>query len=461
LAAVAAGSGSASDLENAADAAVAVPGAAVVGDVVWAVAELVRSLALAIQWEPAIAAADGNPTRFRDAARHRAEKALASRGEHRWPRQLLSAATSLAGLGHPGEVIAIVQELATTPLPTRITEVTTPQVKQRERPSSTSESTPVMAPILVLLTLENEPIQSPLVVRPNQLYKLQVETRTFQTPTGADAIAIEFVSVLPTSVLELQSVRITLPGTNATTYLQLKGALQTGRSEEIVVRAAYLKNGERLDRAAIVGNPRFKIATFDSASAMPRDLPVVGLKLLEMLHELDAKIPGLLPEDRSDFFTLFESLLRFAHRALYDRRLGAQARISEAEFQRELRAHLQADPSIGARHWEGPRLGGGISDLGLGKIVLELKVEHDKPVTLEAAADYMNQPAHYAAGVDRQVSILCILDDSEKTNPPGSAANHIGWLIPSLHGLDDPKYPSIVAVVIVQTRFPVPSGWST
>ena len=165
-------------------------------------------------------------------------------------------------------------------------------------------------------------------------------------------------------------------------------------------------------------------------------------------------------EDRADFFTLFESLLRFAHRALYDRRLAAEVRMPEAEFQRDLRGHLQADPSIGARHWEAPRLGGGITDLGLGKIVLELKVEHDKPVTLESAAAYMSQPAQYAAGVDRQVSILCILDDSEKTSPPGSLANYMGWLVPTLHGLDNPSYPSIVAVLIVPTKFPVPSGWS-
>jgi len=461
LAAVVGGSGNPKDLERAADAAATLPGADSVGDVVWAVGELLRSLAMAVQWEPAVAAADGNPARFRDAAKHRAEKALALRAQNRWPAELISAATLLAQLAHPSEIVGIAEKLRMAPLPTRITDVTAPEPKPKDHPPERSEETPVVAPILVLLSLDNEPIQSPLVVRPNQLYKLQIATRSSRLPTDADAIAIDFVSVLPTSALELQPARISLPETTATTYLQLKGSLPNGLSEEIVLRAAYLIKGERLCTAAIVGNPRFKVATFDSGSAIPRDLPVVAQKLLEMLHELDAKIPRLLPDDRADFFTLFESLLRFAHRALYDRRLAGKARISEADFQRELRAHLEADPSIGPRHWEAPRLAGGISDLGLGRIVLELKVEHDKPVTLETAAVYMSQPAHYAAGRDCQVSILCILDDSEKTSPPGSLANYMGWLVPSLHGLDDPKFPSMVAVVIIPTRFPVPSGWST
>jgi hypothetical protein len=461
LAAVVGGSGNANDLERTADAAATLPGADSVGDVVWAVGELLRSLAMAIQWEPAIAAAAENPVRFRDAAKYRAEKALASRAQNHWPAELISSATLLAQLAHPNEIVGIADKLRMTPLPTRITDVTAPEPRPKDHPTERSDSTPAVAPILVLLSLDNEPIQSPLVVRPNQLYKLQIATRSSQLPTDADTIAIDFVSVLPASALELQPARISLPETTATTYLQLKGMLPNGLSEEIVLRATYLGEGERLCKADIVGNPRFKVATFDSGSAMPRDLPVVAQKLLAMLHELDAKIPRLLPDDRADFFTLFESLLRFAHRALYDRRLAAQVRIPEADFQRELRAHLQADPSIGARHWEAQRLAGGISDLGLGKIILELKVEHDKPVTPETAAAYMSQPAHYAAGLDRQVSILCILDDSEKTSPPGSLANYMGWLVPSLHGLDDPKYPSMVAVVIIPTRFPVPSGWST
>lgn len=277
---------------------------------------------------------------------------------------------------------------------------------------------------------------------------------------NATAIVLEFVSILPRTMLDLQPVRVDRGATGAITHLQVRGTLQLGASEEIVLRASYSTGSDGNARVSVVGNPRFKIATFDPATALPRNLPMVAQKHLEMLHELDAKAPNLPRADRDDFFTFFESLLRFAHRAIHDRRLAAQPRISEAAFQSELRAHLHADPGIGARHWEAPRLASGIADLGLGNVVLELKVEHDRVVTMERAAEFMSQPAHYAADIDRPVSILCILDDSKKENPPGSLANYMGWLVPSLHGLSDPRFPSLVAVVIVPIRFPRPSDWS-
>lgn len=461
LAEVAAGTARSEDLTRAASAAGELPGGLVVGDVVWSIAEILYCLALAVQWEPAIANADPNPLRFRDAARHRADKVVAARGVNRWPPQLQAAVAGLSQLAAPGEIKGIAENLSATPIPARITAVTQPKPPPSQRQSSNhGEVAPQPSPILVLLSLDDQPIQSPLVVQPQYIYRMGVAVRVDAWPAGATAIALEFVSVLPRTMLDLQPVRIERGATTAITHLQVRGTLQLGASEEIVLRASYCTEGDGATRVSIVGNPRFKIATFDPATALPRNLPMVAQKHLEMLHELDAKAPNLLRADRDDFFTLFESLLRFAHRAIHDRRLAAQPRIPEAAFQSELRAHLHADPGIGARHWEAPRLASGIADLGLGNIVLELKVEHDRIVTMDRSVDFMSQPAHYAADVDRAVSILCILDDSEKESPPGSLANYMGWLVPSLHGLNDPRFPSLVAVVIVPIRFPRPSEWS-
>jgi hypothetical protein len=53
-----------------------------------------------------------------------------------------------------------------------------------------------------------------------------------------------------------------------------------------------------------------------------------------------------------------------------------------------------------------------------------------------------------------------ILDHARKASPPGVVENYIGWLRPKLHGLDDPNYPSLVGVLIVNGNLPVPSTWS-
>lgn len=94
-------------------------------------------------------------------------------------------------------------------------------------------------------------------------------------------------------------------------------------------------------------------------------------------------------------------------------------------------------------------------------MVAELKVERDKVPTLGNAVNYLSQATQYASGGQRQLSILIILDMTAKTKPPGVLANTIDWLVPRLHGLDDPAFPSRTAVLIIDANLPRPSDWST
>jgi hypothetical protein len=83
-----------------------------------------------------------------------------------------------------------------------------------------------------------------------------------------------------------------------------------------------------------------------------------------------------------------------------------------------------------------------------------------KPITIDDCAPYAGQPAQYAVGRGSQLSVLIVLDHGCKTAPPGVIENYIDWLKPSLHGLNDPRYPSLVGVLIINTNLPVPSEWS-
>jgi hypothetical protein len=62
---------------------------------------------------------------------------------------------------------------------------------------------------------------------------------------------------------------------------------------------------------------------------------------------------------------------------------------------------------------------------------------------------------------------MTITGPDTRSAAPGQAVvdaamidNYVGWLIPRLHGLDNPRYPSLVAVLIINTNLPVPSTWS-
>jgi hypothetical protein len=95
-----------------------------------------------------------------------------------------------------------------------------------------------------------------------------------------------------------------------------------------------------------------------------------------------------------------------------------------------------------------------------GIVIAELKVAPDKPVTIDDCAKYLGQPTQYGVGRGSQLSVLVVLDHSRKEAPPGVIDNYVGWLMPRLHGRDNPRYPSLVAVLVINTNLPVPSTWS-
>lgn len=129
-------------------------------------------------------------------------------------------------------------------------------------------------------------------------------------------------------------------------------------------------------------------------------------------------------------------------------------------FHDELETRLQADTELGGRLTRRDAVAGWFGDLLHDDVIAELKVARDKPVTIDDCAKYLGQPAQYGIGRGIQLSVLVVLDHSRKEAPPGVIDNYIGWLKPSLHGLDDARYPSLVGVLIVNTNLPVPSTWS-
>ena len=72
----------------------------------------------------------------------------------------------------------------------------------------------------------------------------------------------------------------------------------------------------------------------------------------------------------------------------------------------------------------------------------------------------MGQPTQYAAADGARLSILSILDVSQKSSPVGVPENYVFTLVPALHGLRNPEAPSLVAVIVINGASPAPSSWS-
>ena len=207
-------------------------------------------------------------------------------------------------------------------------------------------------------------------------------------------------------------------------------------------------------------NTTIEIVTFDPGTATPLNMPTAALRLQQMMSELNNALPKLDTNVRRDARLLLEAVATFAHTVL-DYRLGQTENIDEAWFQRELRSFLQANPQIGARLGEHVRRAGGLTDLVLGEVVLELKVEKDSAVSLDAVrTGYVSQSTQYASAGDCRVSLLAVLDVSRKRAPAGVMGNEMGWAYPETTSGQDPPFPSLVGVVVVRAGFPRPSDFS-
>ena len=189
-------------------------------------------------------------------------------------------------------------------------------------------------------------------------------------------------------------------------------------------------------------------------------MPAAARRIREMMSEVTNALPHTSTKDKRDVRLLLEALSRFAHTVLDDR-LAAQIEINESWFEDELKFFLRADPSIGARLNSQMSRAGGSADLFLGNIVLELKLEKKKSISLDdAKSRFAKQPTQYASAQDSQISLVAVLDASPKRAPAGVMGNEMEWSYPETTSGSSPSFPSMVGVVIIRARFPRPSDFS-
>jgi hypothetical protein len=145
---------------------------------------------------------------------------------------------------------------------------------------------------------------------------------------------------------------------------------------------------------------------------------------------------------------------------MFTKRFMRSQYVSEGAFHNEMERLLREDRALEGRLTRRDAVAGGFDDLLHDDVIAELKVERSTSATVEHSAKYIGQPTQYGVGRGSQLSVLVVLDHTRKQAPPGVPENYFGWMQPRLHGLDDPTYPSLVGVLIINTNLPVPSAWS-
>jgi hypothetical protein len=437
----------------------ALPDGDIRGDIVWAYAELLEALVLASQWEPAIRQADPNADRFARAVRLRVQDVLDAERRTPWPAPLAEAATLLADLATPQLARDAAALLARVALPVRQTELFQPSSRARVQPDS-DERGGGPPPVALVIEYRGEPIMRPTPLTPGAMHQLEIETRLASWPDDAEELAVDFLTVQPPEYLYISPVTFHPHQSRQPLEIRIAGERPPEAPPLQVTARASFRSGDRLLPARLVGNTTLELVTFDPGTAAPRNLPTAARRLMQMMGELRNAIPDLPSRDREDLRALAEGVLRFAHTVLNDHLDAEWDLVDEAWFQGKLAYFLRADPQIGARLEEHTRLGGGITDLMLDNIVLELKVEKAQPVSEDDARRCAAQATQYASGNDTQVSLLAMLDVSRKRAPAGVMGNELFWIHPQTASGEPLDFPSMVGVIIIRGNFPRPSDFS-
>lgn len=427
------------------------------GDVVWAYLEILESLAHAFRWVDACRNAEVERDRYVEAARLRAREVI-KQSQDTWPVDLVSVTKQLVELEDYDAPSHIASKLRCIPIPPRVTDLFTSEAPKVYTDRRSDQS--VAPAVALMIRFHGEPVMRPTIIQPGAMHQFEVEVRVNQWPSDDSTLKVIFAHVYGNDFLYTSELSFTPNILSQNLEVRVAGERPPDDPPLSLTALARFQTGDDSQTTRIIGNTTLELTTFDSDTALPLGMPAAARRIKEMMSEVTNTLPHISTNDRRDVRLLLGTLAGFSHTVIDDR-LDAQIEINEPWFEKELKFFLKANPNIAARLNNQVGRAGGSTDLLLGNIVLELKVEKKKPISLDdAITRFVKQPAQYASAQDSQISLLAVLDASPKRAPAGVMGNEMKWAYPETTSGSSPSFPSMVGVIIIRAGFPRPSDFS-
>ena len=324
--------------------------------------------------------------------------------------------------------------------------------------------------VKVIVFLDRQPVASPQFLHQGILYKLTLQLRGLGWPDEAVRLCVELNTTCPPDVYSVSTFALDKPPNIASGDYdgEVTGEIvfnvrQSSPLDDLIftVHAAFESEEGKLDEIPVIGHNALRIKVVDG----PTWLPSLGggpmdQHIVMLLEELVRECPNIQGE-LGDLYPLLDALGRvcsaYAQEAVYKGRND----VCEKEFQRTVLRDLRF--SLGTSDvQEHPKQAGGIPDVRFRGVIVELKVEDENGDREYLAFKYARQAAQYTSAEARQVSILLILDLTEKVNPPGDIRNDIFVSDIPTHGGDDAElpFPAKAFIFVVNGNTRDPSSYS-
>lgn len=347
-------------------------------------------------------------------------------------KALLNAASSLPSVTAVADFEALCKGLAGVPLPIGIfadEALRVPRRSDREEPAAPQPAELSVA--FLKFQLDGQPAADIHHLAPREMHDMEIEVRVSRWPENATHLILTPVSAEPRSTYELSEFSFAKPAGKPPFTLIQNGRAVLQVAQGLKARPFEFKYAAAFQPAcveqpvAVVGHRTLLVEGIDVRSNPITGYSALDQKIVTMRDMLRRE--GLVDsQELSDVLELLTVLGNMAGRAVQDAEFDGVW--PEVRFQEHVRKELRRAPRIGSELDEHPKAAGGITDLSLRGIVIELKSVRDKISKIEDCQAYVEQTASYAVAKGKRVAVLCVLDGSAKDSAPWPAAEGLGVL---------------------------------
>ncbi|MES3707376.1 hypothetical protein QC590_03920 [Pseudomonas putida] len=348
-------------------------------------------------------------------------------------RSLIAVVSFVPDICTIAEVLKLGGALAVVPLPLGIFEVEGMRIPKRPEdmpaePEPTSEPVDLTVAFLKF-QINGQPAVELQNLSPGEVHDLEIEVRVSRWPVEQSELCLTPISVEPKSTYDFPTFSFDKPVGLPPYVLRQRGRaiviLPQGmhaRPFEFKYMAEFLP-ARREQPVAVVGHRTLLIEGIEASKFQVCGYPVLDKKLFE-LRDLLRRRSAVPQGETADALTLLAPLCNIAGRAVQDAEFSGDW--SEAIFQEYLRKELRRNPIIGAELDEHATAAGGITDLSLRGLPIELKVSRGYIESIKSCERFYAQTASYAVAKGKCTGILCVLDSSLKKTSAQSLDNLLG-----------------------------------
>ncbi|MCA9138832.1 hypothetical protein NZK35_06905 [Stieleria sp. ICT_E10.1] len=341
--------------------------------------------------------------------------------------------------------------------------------KDRERRDQSHEigPEPKRPLVRVIAFLDDIPIATPQLLRSDLLYSIRFKIKGLEWPVDSKRVRLDLLTTCPQGEYSISEFISDQPPVdkNGGFEVELSGQIkfQSGQSsllDDLVfaVQVAFESDDNHWTEVPAIGHTELRLKVTDESRqpllvgnrSLDRHVNDLATSLISQCPAAKDELPELLP--------MLGALTRLLATYAQDAVFKGKASVLEADFQRLVKRDLTNILGQDVQQHVGQA--GGFTDIRYRGVIVELKVESSNGDRDHLVDTYASQATQYTGAEARQVSILLVLDLTEKVQPPGDIRNDIRLFDVKTHGQNQGGFPAKAFLFVVNGNTRSPSSYS-